>query len=99
MKKLIVATLIGSTLLASGCATQTGLIAKRNVQTIPTSSKSQPFYFWGIGQEKTTDAVAVCGSADKVGKVQTVWEPMDIILGTITFGIYVPRTANVYCQK
>ena len=97
MKKIVLAVLIGSTLLASGCATQTGLI-KKNSQTVPKHSESQPFLFWGIGQEKTLDVAQICGGADKVAKVQTIQEPMDILLGVITIGIYAPRTANVYCQ-
>lgn len=97
MKKILLAVVMGSTLLASGCATQTGLI-KKNSQTVPKHSESQSFLFWGIGQEKTLNAAQICGSADKVAKVQTVQEPMDIILGVITMGIYAPRTANVYCQ-
>ena len=97
MKKIVLAVLMGSTLLASGCATQTGLI-KKNSQTVPKHSESQPFLFWGIGQKKTLDVAQICGGADKVAKVQTIQEPMDILLGVITIGIYAPRTANVYCQ-
>lgn len=97
MKKIMLAVVIGSTLLSSGCATQTGLI-KKNSQTIPKHSESQSFLFWGIGQEKTLNAAQICGSADQVAKVQTIQEPLDVLLGVITIGIYAPRTAKVYCQ-
>jgi hypothetical protein len=98
MKKLIASALIGSMLFATGCATQTGLLQK-NSQTVPKSSESQAFFLWGIGQEKTTDAAKVCGDAAAVTKVQTVQEPMDIVLSVVTFGLYAPRTAKVYCKQ
>lgn len=97
MKKLIVSALVGSLLLSTGCATQTGILQK-NAQTIPKHSESQAFFFWGIGQEKVTDAAQICGDAASVSKVQSIQEPMDIVLSVVTFGLYAPRTAKVYCK-
>jgi len=97
MKKSFMAFAVVTTLLITGCATQTGLIQK-NHQTIPKSSDSQTFLFWGIGQEQSTDAAKVCGGAENVTKVQTVQQPMDIVLTALTLGIYSPRTAQVYCK-
>lgn len=97
MKKLITAALMGSVVLASGCATQTGLVQPTQ-QVTPTYSKSQTFFISGIGQEQTVNAAEVCGGAANVAKVQTIQEPKDIALSLVTIGIYTPRTAKVYCK-
>ncbi len=97
MKKLMTTALIGSVLLASGCATQTGLVQPTQKVT-PTYSESQTFFISGIGQEQTVNAAEVCGGAANVAKVQTIQSPKDIALGLVTFGIYTPRTAKVFCK-
>ncbi|WP_261862727.1 Bor family protein [Psychrobacter sp. JCM 18900] len=51
-----------------------------------------------MGQEQTVNAAEVCGGAQNVAKVQTVQEAKDIALGLVTFGIYTPRTAKVFCR-
>lgn len=88
---------MGSVVLASGCATQTGLVQPTQ-QVTPTYSKSQTFFISGIGQEQTVNAAEVCGGAANVAKVQTIQEPKDIALSLVTIGIYTPRTAKVYCK-
>lgn len=96
MKKLLTAVVVGSTLLASGCATQTATLQSTQVTT-PTSTESHPFWVSGIGQEKIVDAAAICGGASKVAKVQTTQTEKEVLWSVVTLGIYTPRTANVYC--
>lgn len=94
MKKLATALVIAATL--TGCATQTAnLRPATQTNDVVTSHK---FFVSGIGQEKTIDAAAVCGGADKVAKVQSKQEAKDVLLGVVTFGIYTPRTATVSCR-
>ncbi|WP_317200453.1 Bor family protein [uncultured Psychrobacter sp.] len=97
MKKLIMTALMGSALLASGCATQTALIQPTQ-QVTPTYSDSQTFFISGIGQVQSVDAAQVCNGAANVAKVTTMQSPKDVALALVTFGIYTPRTATVYCQ-
>lgn len=97
MKKLLITAVMGSVFLASGCATQTGLIQPTQKIT-PEYTKSQTFFIGGIGQEHTLNAAEVCGGAQNVAKVQTVQEAKDIALGLVTLGIYTPRTAKVFCR-
>lgn len=97
MKKLLTTAVIGAALLASGCATQTGLIQPTQNVT-PEYNKSQTFFISGIGQQQTVDAAEVCGGSQNVAKIQTVQEPKDIALSLVTFGIYTPRTAKVFCK-
>ena len=58
-----------------------------------------PFFVSGIGQEQEIDPVAICGSADKVAKVEVQQSFINGLLGFITYGIYTPRQARVYCVK
>ena len=97
MKKLLTMAVMGSVLLVSGCATQTGLIQPTQ-NTTPEYTKSQTFFIGGIGQEQTVNAAEVCGGAQNVAKVQTLQEAKDIALGLVTFGICTPRTAKVFCR-
>lgn len=95
MKKAIIISL--AILGLSGCATQTYYINGKSGST-PTKSEMQPFFVSGIGQEKDLDAAAICGGANKVIKVESKQEGLDCILGVVTFGIYTPRHAKVYCK-
>lgn len=97
MKKLITIALTSSVLLISGCATQTALIQPTQ-QVTPIYSESQTFFISGIGQQQTVNAAQVCNGAENVAKVQTTLSPKDIALGLVTFGIYTPRTAKVFCR-
>lgn len=97
MKNLITMALMGSVLLASGCATQTALI-QPTAQVTPAYSESQTFFISGIGQQQSVNAAQVCNGAANVAKVQTIQSPKDVALSVVTFGIYTPRTATVYCK-
>ncbi|WP_455817568.1 Bor family protein [Pseudomonas cerasi] len=94
MKKILaVATLA---VLLSGCAQQTFQL-KHNQVAAPKQVTTHHFFVSGIGQKKTLDAAAVCGSADKVDRVEVQQTFVNVLLGAVTFGIYTPREARVYC--
>ncbi|WP_278225041.1 Bor/Iss family lipoprotein [Actinobacillus equuli] len=44
------------------------------------------------------DAAKICGSASKVGKVETETTFFNGLLGMVTYGIYSPRQIRVYCN-
>ena len=90
--------ILSAALLMSGCATQTFVMSGSGSDT-PTEQTTHSFFVSGIGQEKTIDAASVCGSADKVQKIQTKLTFWNGFLGAITGGIYTPRTAMVYCKS
>ncbi len=96
MKHLLGAVLL--TMLLSSCATQSFDI---NPPVGPTDQatleESQPFFISGLGQDTLVDAAEVCGGAGQVARVETEMTVLDSILGGLTFGIYTPRTARVYC--
>lgn len=96
MKKLIIALL--ATVALSGCAQQTFKINDGIVEK-PTQVKTHSFFVEGIGQSKIIDAAKVCGGADKVVRTEVQESGMDVLLRVVTFGIYTPREARVYCSK
>jgi len=96
MKFKLAGVLVCSTLLL-GCAAQTFTINGGNSE-VPTTQESQIFFISGLGQEQTTDAAKVCGGVDKIIKVEAQHTFVNGLLGAITFGIYTPRDAKVYCK-
>jgi hypothetical protein len=98
MIKPVLATLLAGVVLM-GCANQRFNIAGEPSATAAARSEdSQTFFLSGIGQSTTVDAAKTCGGAAKVEGVAVEQSPLDVLLGTVTFGIYTPRTARVYCK-
>ncbi len=64
----------------------------------PSYIDSKPFYFWGLVGEHSIDVNEVCDGAE-VAQMQTVITVSDWVLGALTFGIYSPRTAKVWCVE
>lgn len=89
--------LVLSMLIVSGCATQTFNLDGGN-EAQPAVETKHAFFVSGIGQKKEIDAAEVCGGADKVSKVETETDLLDNVLANVTFGIYTPMTARVYCK-
>lgn len=60
---------------------------------------SQSFYLWGLVPDKVEiDISSIC--ADKgFDQLQTKTTFIDGFLGFITFGIYSPKTASVWCKN
>lgn len=89
---------LGLTILCGGCSAQTFHINGAYAE-IPTSQSAQHFFVAGIGQEKITDAAEVCGGADKIIKVEAEQTFVNGLLALLTWGIYTPRDAKVYCRS
>lgn len=94
LKSLSIAICIG---VLSGCAAQTFNINGENGE-VPTSQKTQTFFISGLGQEKVTNAAAICDGAENVVKVEAQHTFVNGLLGFVTLGIYTPRDAKVYCK-
>jgi len=84
-------------ILMNGCAAQTFNI-NGSIGEQPTDQQSQHFFISGIGQEKITNAAEICGGAENIVKVESQMTFINGLLGLITFGIYTPRDAKVYCK-
>ncbi|OEE65421.1 lipoprotein bor [Enterovibrio norvegicus] len=94
MKKT--AVLVVGALMLSGCAQQTFVVNDK--QGNLEEETMQSFFVAGIGQKKTIDAASVCSGAENVAKVEVQQTFLDGFLGFVTFGIYTPRDARVYCR-
>jgi hypothetical protein len=95
MKKTIFSTWL--LLIASGCSQQTFLISDAS-DTIK-EDRSQHFFINGLGQQKEINAAEICGGIENVSKVEVQETFVNGVLRVITFGIYTPRDARVYCKK
>lgn len=84
--------------MLGGCAKQSFDIRPDN-RAQPVKEEVHHFFISGLGQEKIIDAAAVCGSADKVARTETQLTFMNGLVNVLTFGIYTPREARVYCTK
>jgi hypothetical protein len=96
MKKLLLALSVAS--LMSGCATQTFHVHGGGTGMADRDTM-QAFFVNGIGQEQEIDAAQICGGADKIAKVQVQQTFLDGLLTGITWGIYTPRDARVFCRR
>lgn len=96
VKKLCI--IAAMTFALAACSTQTFNMG-RTGSSMPKTDNMQSFFVYGIGQEQTINAAEVCGGASKVAKVQTQMTFLNGLLGAITFGIYTPRQARVFCTR
>lgn len=85
-------------LLLSGCATQSFDV---NPPLTPLSQadleESQPFFIYGVAQSTITNAADICGGAANVARIEVEQTALDSVLSWLTFSVYTPRTARVYC--
>jgi hypothetical protein len=96
-KKLHAVILIS--VLVAGCANQRFLVGGEIAPTsAPKYEDRQTYFIGGLAQKQTVDATQVCGGANKVNAVATEITFVDGVLGMLTFGIYTPITARVYCK-
>jgi hypothetical protein len=97
MKNLIPILLL--TVFASGCSTQRFVISGKNNRPTTKTETTQHFVVYGINQTKEMSAAEICGGADKVVRVETHTSFLNGLLSGLTWGIYAPRQATVYCAK
>ncbi|WP_345830793.1 Bor family protein [Erwinia sp. HDF1-3R] len=90
--------MLGLIIMLSGCAKQSFDMRKNDTDR-PAKVETHHFFISGLAQSKTIDAATVCGGADKVSRTETQLTFMNGFLNVITFGIYTPREARVYCTK
>jgi hypothetical protein len=94
----IVTLALATAVLTTGCATSS-FVLNGQAGDVATKATTEHYFVSGLGQAKETNAAAVCGGASKVAKVEVTTRPLDALLSGITYGIYTPRAASVYCSK
>ncbi len=97
MKKI--ALFVTISIAMAGCATQTFQINPNATSSALTKEEEQSFFVRGVGQTQIIDAAKICGDAGKIAKVEAHYTPLDGFFEFLTFGIYAPRAARVYCEN
>ena len=96
MKGSIYLSLLLSFILISGCTSQV-VELRGGTFTEPTLEKTHHFFVGGIGQEAMVDIGRVCEGSQRVGRIETARSFLNIFVSSLTFGIYTPRQAKIYC--
>ena len=98
MNKFALLLLVASLFTLSGCAKNKFHVQQGSSGQIEKYDQMQHFFVWGIGQSKTIDAARICGGADKVARVETQETFVNVLLTSLTSGLYEPRQARVFCK-
>lgn len=94
MKKLV-ALVLGCSVV-TGCATQSFNMGSESGEM--KEDQMQAFFVSGIGQKQEINAAEICNGAEHVAKVESKQTFINGLLGSLSFGIYTPREAYVYCK-
>lgn len=81
-----------------GCSTQRFVLNENQQSSVPTYEGTHHFLFWGLGQTKELIPEDVCGNRG-VAAVESSTSVVNILLSSITYGIYSPRAYAVYCNR
>lgn len=96
-RSAVAAVAVIAALAATGCATVT--ITSSGVEKLsvpPTYEQQKPFFLAGLIGDHSIDVKAICGERPVV-QMQTQDTFVDRLIGLVTFVIYTPRTARVWC--
>lgn len=100
MKKYL---LIITLFLITSCQTQRFSVNQYIRREVPKSNphytKWSHFFFWGIGQESNLNAGEMCKEDGGVAFVETKLTFAQGLISGLSYGIYSPRTNNIYCNK
>lgn len=93
-KMLTPLLLLTLTSCASVTITQRG---ESDFQNRPQYEESKNFFFWGLIGEHHINVKEIC--MDKpVKQMQSKFSSWDVLWGSLSLGLYLPRTAIVWCQ-
>ena len=99
MSKISSITLLFLIISLSGCAavtiTESG---ESNFKYYPDYSESKHFFLWGLIGEHHIDVTQICTKTPTT-QMQTKFSGLDIFYSAITLGLYLPRTAIVWCER
>jgi hypothetical protein len=96
MNKIIISLLLGAFLI--GCSKVTiRPDGKPATSRSADYQASEHYFLFTIIGENTVNVTDVCGDK-KVEQMQSRFTFVNQLLGGITFGIYTPKTAKVWCK-
>ena len=101
MKKYLL--LIITLFLITSCQTQrfsvNPMIRREVPKSNPHYSKWSHFFFAGIGQESNLNASEMCREDGGVAFVESKLTFGQGLVTLLSYGIYSPRTNNIYCNR
>lgn len=80
-------------------ASQAFTLGKRKIVSIRQMSLATSFSDIDVGLNGTIDAAAICHGAENIVRIETKQSWLDSLASGITYGIYTPREARIYCSK
>jgi hypothetical protein len=99
MRTKLSITLLSLIITLSGCAavtiTKTG---ESNLKYHPDYEESKHFFLWGLVGEHRINVTEICTKMPTI-QMQTKFSSWDVFYSAITLGIYLPRTAKVWCER
>lgn len=91
--------LITTLLTLSGCAavtiTESG---NADFRYRPHFEETKHFFLWGLIGEHTVNTQQICGQRQVV-QMQSKFTAKDVLFAGVTLGLYLPRTARVWCKR
>lgn len=63
----------------------------------PDYEESKDYFWWGLSGEHTIKVDKVCNSKKPI-QMQSQFTFLDGLFSFLTFGIYMPKTAKVWCK-
>lgn len=98
MRKLATILLALTALTLSGCASVTITESGPSDFTYrPHYEESKHFFLWGLIGEHRIDVTKICRQYP-VKQMQTKYSALDALYASLTLGLYLPRTAKVWCE-
>ena len=99
MSKILSTLLLSIIITLSGCAavtiTESG---ESNFQYRPNYEESKHFFLWGLIGNHHIDVTQICAEKPTI-QMQSKFSAMDVLYSAITLGLYLPRTAKVWCER
>ena len=85
-------------LLFSGCAAITITDQGQPDHTYrPHYEESKHFFLWGLIGDHSVDVTKICRRTPVV-QMQSKFRARDVAFAALTLGLYLPRTARVWCE-
>ncbi|HAT04736.1 Bor/Iss family lipoprotein [Aeromonas salmonicida] len=89
------------------CAKQTidinaAKVSALNNENLVTSNEITSHFFFtdiDIGLNDSIDAASICHGVENIVRVETEQSWLDSLFSGMTYGVYTPREARVYCYK
>jgi Bor protein len=97
MKRTLSLMTLSAIFLAGGCFSTT-YVAKSAVASPTKVEQKMNFFFWGLSGTGEVNVPEAC-SGRSAAKINTQHTFVNGLLGIITLGIYVPRTAFITCSQ